>query len=559
MKNYIGYCRVSNKEHENSIPAQKKILEEFASRKGFKLKKIYVEKKSAFGKTNRKIFTEMIKHLEGDNIEGVLFHKVDRSARNMKDFARLEKFFDLKDVRVIEGEFDTSSAQGRFQFRIFCSMAVWYSENLSEEVNTKMEGCLRRGFYPSVAPIGYKSLGKGKKVPDKYFSLVRESFLLYEAGQHPVRALVKHMNSKGLRNKAGNKMSKNTLLTMLKNPFYYGDMKFGKYPLYKGNHEPCISKTLYERVQNRIAGKVNRTPGIFRNHAYNRLIRYEGKGFLVGAVRRGKTYYEVHNYDRNKIYFRIDKTPKKYLSEVILDERFKELFALLRFRKDFFSNFLQALETAKEEHLKTAPRAKKEQLELIDREVEKTEARLKNLKKRLLDGVFSDKEYAELKSEFEAEIEELAERRNEFLDDFDLESVTKDQEFLDTVENFVKLPKLISEKYYCLDSDMKRELLELFFESFEVNAGLLKVKPSQLLEALLELKEISPLERQKTALPKGLTSSGLKKLLSGRATLPPFEPGNYICFFNLYKKFKEWMANKRNSIEPQELFIKINN
>ena len=516
MKTYLGYCRVSNKDHENSIPAQKKILEDFAERKGIKLVKIYIEKKSAFGKTNRKIFSDMIKHLEEDGIEGVLSHKVDRSARNMKDFARLEKFFDTKDVRVIEGEFDTNSAQGRFQFRIFCSMAVWYSENLSEEVSTKMEGCLRRGYYPSVAPIGYKSMGNGKKVPDKHFSLARESFLLYDSGKYSAQGLAKFMNSKGLRNKAGNKVAKNVMLTMLKNPFYYGYMKFGKYPLYKGNHEPCISKTLYDRVQDRIEGRVIRTPGIYHDHAYNRLIRYEGKPFLVGAKRRKKIYYEVNHYDRSKIYFRIDEKIKKYISEEVLDERFQDLFSQFRFKKGFFEDFKKNIESESKKDVKTAESTKQEQLSVIDKEVGKAQARLKNLKKRLLDGVFSEQEYAELKDELDTEIEELTAQRKNTEAAFDYEELKNDGDFWGAVRNFINLPKLISDKFYRIDSATKRNLIELFFKSLEIRAGLLKVKPIQSLEALLEISNSDLIERQKIDLPKGITSSELVKSISGR-------------------------------------------
>ena len=532
MKYYLGYCRVSNKDHENSIPAQKKILEDFAERKGVKLIKIYTEKKSAFGKSNRKIFTEMINHLGQEEVAGVIFHKVDRSARNMKDFALLEKFFDSKDVRVIEGEFDTNSAQGRFQFRIFCSMAVWYSENLSEEVSIKMEGCLRRGYYPSVAPIGYKSLGNGKKVPDKYFSLVREAFLLYDKGEYSAQGLAKVMNAKGLRNKAGNKMAINPILTMLKNPFYYGYMKFGKYPLYKGNHEPCISKALYDRVQNRIEGRVIRTPGIYHNYAYNRLIRYEGKVFLIGARRRKKVYYEVSRYDRDKVYFRIDDKVKKYISEEVLDERFQDLFAQLRFRKGFFKEFKKAIDTEEKKGMKTAESTKQDQLSIIDKEIGKAQARLKNLKKRLLDGVFSEKEYEEMKDELDNDIHELMEQRKNIESAFDYEDLKNDGEFWGAVRNFINLPKLIADKFYLIDPDTKRSLLELFFETLEVRAGLLKVKFVQATEAFLETLNFGALEHPNFNPPKGLTGFPTDFLQSGRGertrTFDPMVPNHVL-------------------------------
>src|SRR5207244_4425229 len=110
--------------HENSLPAQRQILRDYAARHHLELQQIYEEKKSAFGKKNRKVFRCMLDELRRDDVAGVVFHKVDRSARNMKDFALLEEFFDGKDICVVEGEFNTKTAQGRFQFRLFCNMAV---------------------------------------------------------------------------------------------------------------------------------------------------------------------------------------------------------------------------------------------------------------------------------------------------------------------------------------------------------------------------------------------------------------------------------------------------
>ena len=66
-------------------------------------------------------------------------------------------------------------------------------------------------------------------------------------------------------------------------------------------------------------------------------------------------------------------------------------------------------------------------------------------------------------------------------------------------------------------------MIELFFKSLEIRAGLLKVKPIQSLEALLEISNSDLIERQKIDLPKGITSSELVKSISGRTSIPMLE------------------------------------
>lgn len=55
-------------------------------------------------------------------------------------------------------------------------------------------------------------------------------------------------NEMGLTGKSGKQLSKNCIITMLKNPFYYGNMLIMEEE-YEGNHEPIINKTLFDKVQ----------------------------------------------------------------------------------------------------------------------------------------------------------------------------------------------------------------------------------------------------------------------------------------------------------------------
>ena len=311
MKKYLAYCRVSTKaqaDRDNSLPAQKRIITEYSQRKKFEVVEWYSEAKSGF-KGKRTEFGNMLEHLKDPSIEGVVFHKLDRSSRNVGDFSLLDKLMtkEGKKILVIEGEFDTSRSAGRLAFRNFCNMAVWYSENLSEEVTTKMGEVLRKGYYPTQSPIGYR---KGtKKDPDpkkKYLDPVlaphvKEAFKLYATGEYSIRTICDYMRSRGMTNSNGGMLRKGIFERMLKNPFYHGIIAWhkkaiGETAYYEGNHEPLINKKLFDQVQAVFEGRR------FKNkkehdYTYMKMVKCECGHWLISGQHKGHIYLECHNRD----------------------------------------------------------------------------------------------------------------------------------------------------------------------------------------------------------------------------------------------------------------------
>lgn len=79
MKKYLAYCCVSTKaqaDRDNSLSTQKRIIKEYAERKGFEIVEWYSEAKSGF-KGKRTEFRNMLEHLKDFSIEGVIFYKLD--------------------------------------------------------------------------------------------------------------------------------------------------------------------------------------------------------------------------------------------------------------------------------------------------------------------------------------------------------------------------------------------------------------------------------------------------------------------------------------------------
>lgn len=88
------YARVSSKEQEKegfSIPAQCKLLRDYAARNGFRIVEEYIDVETAKS-TGRTNFGEMVKYLrKHPGARVVLVEKTDRLYRNLKDWVTLDE------------------------------------------------------------------------------------------------------------------------------------------------------------------------------------------------------------------------------------------------------------------------------------------------------------------------------------------------------------------------------------------------------------------------------------------------------------------------------------
>jgi site-specific DNA recombinase len=130
--------------------------------------------------------------------------------------------------------------------------------NLRDETRKGLRGRLNQGIYPYKAPLGYLDQGRGKlKTPDPARApLVREMFELYATGQYSLRSLAKEMERRGLKSRTGRPVSRSSIEKLLANPFYTGVIRILRTgETYTGAHEPLITVSLFERVQDIKAGR----------------------------------------------------------------------------------------------------------------------------------------------------------------------------------------------------------------------------------------------------------------------------------------------------------------
>src|SRR4030088_1616769 len=105
-KQAVIYARVSSKEQEKegfSIPAQLKLLKEYAAANGFAVAQEYIDVETA-KQTGRTAFGEMVAYLKAHpSVRVMLVEKTDRLYRNLKDW-------------VLDGRFARKAKRGKHDF-----------------------------------------------------------------------------------------------------------------------------------------------------------------------------------------------------------------------------------------------------------------------------------------------------------------------------------------------------------------------------------------------------------------------------------------------------------
>jgi DNA invertase Pin-like site-specific DNA recombinase len=240
----------------------------------------------------------MLKLLQNGKVQGVVIHKIDRSARHLKDWADLGDVIDQGiEVHFANESIDLNSRGGRLSADIQAVVASDYIRNLREETKKGLYGRLKQGFYPLRAPVGYRDNGaaKPKTIHPEKGPLLRKAFELYASGQFTIVSLVDELYLLGLRNHNAGRVTRNGLSTILNNPFYMGLIRIRKTgEMYTGNHEPLISKRLFEQVQNALQGRLNKRVKV-HEFIFRRLITCKGCGYsLIGETQKGHVYYRCH-------------------------------------------------------------------------------------------------------------------------------------------------------------------------------------------------------------------------------------------------------------------------
>lgn len=249
---YITYCRKSSEDESHqvqSLETQRTILDEYSKRCGLEVVDSLEESRSAKIPNNRPLFSQMVDKIRNEDIDGILVAHIDRLSRNGYELFLLTQLFEngfLKEIRTPSTTFNSMQSLNYLENDLV--KAQQYSRDLSVRVREGIQTKLNRGEYPNKAPVGYLNKD-GKIYPDPDHTVyIQRIYGLYTSGEYSLKQLCNKLDSEGYRSTNGTKVRKSSIIHILKNPIYIGEI-LNKGKIYKGIHEPIISRELYDQAQ----------------------------------------------------------------------------------------------------------------------------------------------------------------------------------------------------------------------------------------------------------------------------------------------------------------------
>jgi site-specific DNA recombinase len=422
-KQAVIYARVSSKEQEKegfSIPAQLKLLKEYATAQGFAIANEYVDVETA-KQTGRVAFGEMIGYLQKHPaVRVLLVEKTDRLYRNLKDWVTVDEL-DVeihfpKEGVVLSRE---SRSSEKFMHGIKVLMAKNYIDNLSEEARKGMQEKAEQGIWPTLAPLGYRNVAgaDGKKViePDPESApIIARIFEWYATGKLSLKETAQKARADGLvYRKSGAPVPVSTVHATLRNRLYKGEIEWNG-RVYQGKHQPLVSGDLWERVQGVLDGRhAKKHRRVRHDLAFSGLIACGHCGCsIVGEIKKQRyVYYHCTGYK--------GRCDEPYVREEVIGQQFSEILSRLNFDEEILAWVRDALHAShadeKREHEAAIGRLQAE----YDRLQSRVHAMYVDKLDGRVDAAFFDRMSAEWRAEQDRCLREI--ERHQAADRFYLE------------------------------------------------------------------------------------------------------------------------------------------
>lgn len=346
----VMYLRVSSAKQEDgySLDAQEKLALEYAEKHNLNVLKRWKVQESAWGKEERKFFTEMVEYVKRNNsIKHIIFDVVDRMTRNDNDKIRVIRLikeyhktvhFSRTNQMLNADNLDSTK---EFMMDVEVASAKKLSNDIAYKTKMGMTEKAEQGIYPAKASLGYQNMrNKGEawiEVDKIAGPLVTELFEYASTGKYSYEELEEIFYSKGLRTRYdGKRVTLKSIEKVLHNPIYYGYFVWGG-KLYKGTHKPLVTQELWEKVQKVVRAKGHRFD-TKHNYPFNRLITCERCGhYILGALAKQKyLYYRCAHYDKKH-------RKSGYLSEAELADRLSSIVKDIELPKDVVKVLIKGL------------------------------------------------------------------------------------------------------------------------------------------------------------------------------------------------------------------------
>lgn len=263
MKRAVIYARKSVfkglDQAYNSLEAQEDMAKSFIhshTAEGWVYLRTYSDAGLSGSNINRPALQELLAAAKRKEFEMLVVFKLDRLARNQRDFLNLLDDLANNGVEVasVSEPFDTSTYMGRAMRNLLGVFAEMEREMISERTKAKMEASKQQGYHVGgIVPFGYKRENNVLIINPDDAPYARWMFQQY-ALHGSTTAIARELNRKKILrlNRYGKKEGKweaRNVLNVLRNPAYCGFIRSSDgETLYSGKHESIVTQALWQEV-----------------------------------------------------------------------------------------------------------------------------------------------------------------------------------------------------------------------------------------------------------------------------------------------------------------------
>ena len=434
MIKYIAYCRKSTDEKDKqimSIEQQTEELKAFAQRENLEISEFLTEAETA-KVPGRPVFNSLISLIEKGLIDGIVSWYPDRLARNSIDGGKIIYLVDTGKSQALKfpSFWFENTPQGKFMLSIAFGQSKYYVDNLSENVKRGLYFKLRRGDWPSYAPLGYKNDRNTRKidVDPKEAKLVKIAFRKFASGEFSSMKDIRDLFFKnGVTRRNGKPLHFNQIREMLQRTFYYGLMTYHG-ETYEGKHKPLITKKLFDEVQKVMEKKYNRKPQK-HDFAFTGFIKCKECGSYFTAEKHKKFYPKT----RGEVWYTYYRCVKKkgvcsqpYLPEPELEKQLRDIISSVSLSEVWANKLLEMAEKDGEKEKKFA----RGELQKMSFSLSDLEKKLDKLLESYLEEIVDTESYQRKKDEL-LQIKKVLQEKI-------AEIKTKGSSWLEPLKDFIK-------------------------------------------------------------------------------------------------------------------------
>lgn len=484
MKRFVAWARVSSAKQKKegfSLEDQEARLLEFATRLGGAVVQLYRIAETASKRQERDTFRELVAYVRkhAKTLGGVLFVKVDRAARNIRDWSELEELSEQTGVPLFFPDQPTGETPaGRMQRRMSAVFAQYQTDQQAADIRAGLKRRVESGL-PLGRVYGFRSMrvnGRSIVQPDPVNApKVRRIFELYAYQQLTLDSLSEALARQGIiYTDRSPRFARATLYDLLINRHYIGETRHAGV-WYPGQFEALVDLATFQAVQDKFGGRVYHKP----QFAFaGQMIRCDHCGHVITGERIRKklangsikefTYYKCTHQQY------LPGHPSSRLTEQTIDDQVIAFFDRLEVKDPNVRNWI--VEVIKAKARSEGERSRSHSAELT-RQKAAVESKLQTLLNLRMDGEVGQDEYASKRRE-------LHERQTAIRLQIET-SDRDDREIADQALRAFELSQTLKSRWKTAGIASKRTILGILCEQIRSNRQKLLFiprKPFDLLE-----------------------------------------------------------------------------